>query len=69
MTGGAACLDGGARRVVQVGTDEVYGTIAVLVADRPGHDRRYSMDDSPLRGMRYRARTSTTAGLAATIRW
>ena len=69
MTGGAACLVGGARRVVQVSMDEVYGTIAVPVADRPGHDRRYSLDDSLLRGMGYRPRTSFAAGLAATIRW
>jgi len=69
VTGGAACLDGGARRVVQVSTDEVYGTIEVPVADRPGHDRRYSMDDSLLRGMGYRLRISFAARLAATVRW
>jgi len=40
---------------------------AVPVADRPGHDRRYWLDDSLLRGMGYRPRTSFAA--AATIRW
>ena len=43
--------------------------MVVAVADRPGHDRRYSLDDSLLRGMGYRPRTSFAAGLAATIRW
>lgn len=39
------------------------------VADRKGHDRRYSLDDSLLRGLGYRPRTSFADGLAATIRW
>jgi dTDP-glucose 4,6-dehydratase len=39
------------------------------VGDRKGHDRRYSLDDSLLRGMGYRPRTSFADGLAATIRW
>jgi len=37
--------------------------------DRKGHDRRYSLDDSLLRGMGYRPRTSFAAGLTAAIRW
>ena len=43
--------------------------VVVPVADRPGHDRRYSLDDSLLRGMGYRPWTSLAAELAATIRW
>ena len=43
--------------------------MVVPVADRPGHDRRYSLDDSLLRRMGYRPRTPFAAGLAATIRW
>jgi dTDP-glucose 4,6-dehydratase len=39
------------------------------VADRKGHDLRYSLDDSLLRGLGYRPRTSFADGLAATIRW
>ena len=39
------------------------------VGDRKGHDRRYSLDDSLLRGMGYRPRTSFADGLTATIRW
>src|SRR5450755_1769725 len=39
------------------------------MAGRKGHDRRYSLDDSLLRGLGYRPRTSFADGLAATIRW
>jgi dTDP-glucose 4,6-dehydratase len=39
------------------------------VADRKGHDRRYSLDDSALRGLGYAPRTPFAAGLAATVRW
>ena len=39
------------------------------VSDRPGHDRRYSLDDSLLCGMGYRPRTPFAAGLDATVRW
>jgi dTDP-glucose 4,6-dehydratase len=39
------------------------------VADRKGHDRRYSLDDSLLRGMGYRPGTPFDQGLAETVRW
>jgi dTDP-glucose 4,6-dehydratase len=39
------------------------------VADRKGHDRRYSLDDSLLRGMGYSPRISFGDGLAATVQW
>jgi dTDP-glucose 4,6-dehydratase len=39
------------------------------VEDRKGHDRRYSLDDSLLRGMGYAPRIPFSAGLAATVRW
>ncbi len=39
------------------------------VEDRKGHDRRYSLDDSLLRGMGYRPGVSFADGLAATVRW
>jgi dTDP-glucose 4,6-dehydratase len=39
------------------------------VADRLGHDRRYSLDDSRLRALGYQVRTPFEAGLAATIGW
>ncbi|GAA4631611.1 dTDP-glucose 4,6-dehydratase [Actinoallomurus vinaceus] len=39
------------------------------VADRKGHDRRYSLNDDLLRGMGYRPRIPFDAGLAATVRW
>ncbi len=39
------------------------------VADRKGHDFRYSLDDSRLRGLGYEPRTSLDAGLTGTVRW
>jgi dTDP-glucose 4,6-dehydratase len=39
------------------------------VADRKGHDRRYSLDDSRLRAMGYAPRTGFDEGIAATVRW
>jgi dTDP-glucose 4,6-dehydratase len=39
------------------------------VEDRKGHDRRYSLDDSLLRGLGYSPRIGFAGGLAATMRW
>ena len=39
------------------------------VEDRKGHDRRYSLDDSALRGLGYAPRTSFGEGLEETFRW
>jgi dTDP-glucose 4,6-dehydratase len=39
------------------------------VEDRKGHDRRYSLDDSLLRGMGFAPRIPFSQGLADTIRW
>ncbi|GAA4104482.1 dTDP-glucose 4,6-dehydratase [Nonomuraea soli] len=39
------------------------------VADRKGHDRRYSLDDSRLRAMGYEPEIGFDEGLAATVRW
>jgi dTDP-glucose 4,6-dehydratase len=39
------------------------------VEDRKGHDRRYSLDDSLLRGMGYTPRVPFPEGLRATVRW
>jgi dTDP-glucose 4,6-dehydratase len=39
------------------------------VEDRKGHDRRYSLDDSVLRGMGYAPRIPFREGLAATVGW
>lgn len=39
------------------------------VADRPGHDRRYSLSDAKLRGLGYAPRVSFEDGLAATVQW
>jgi dTDP-glucose 4,6-dehydratase len=39
------------------------------VADRKGHDRRYSLDDSLLRRMGYAPLTPFSQGLKATVQW
>ncbi len=39
------------------------------VTDRKGHDRRYSLDDSLLRGMGYAPRVPFADGLRSTVRW
>ncbi len=39
------------------------------VTDRKGHDRRYSLDDSLLRGLGYAPRVPLSQGLADTVRW
>lgn len=40
-----------------------------LVIDRPGHDRRYSIDDSKIRGIGYVEKMPFAVGLAETIEW
>ncbi|MER7481302.1 dTDP-glucose 4,6-dehydratase [Streptomyces sp. NPDC126510] len=39
------------------------------VADRKGHHRRYSLDDSKLRALGYRPRVEFAEGLRATVGW
>ncbi len=39
------------------------------VTDRPGHDRRYSIDDSKLRALGWSPETGLDGGLAATFAW
>ncbi|PYC87961.1 dTDP-glucose 4,6-dehydratase [Streptomyces tateyamensis] len=39
------------------------------VADRPAHDRRYSLDDTKLRALGYRPEVPFEAGLADTVAW
>jgi dTDP-glucose 4,6-dehydratase len=39
------------------------------VPDRKGHDRRYSLDDSLLRGLGYAPRIPFRTGLEATVQW
>jgi dTDP-glucose 4,6-dehydratase len=43
--------------------------MVVPVADRKGHDRRYSLDDSRLRSMGYAPRIPFGDGLRTTIEW
>jgi dTDP-glucose 4,6-dehydratase len=39
------------------------------VDDRPGHDRRYALDDSKLRGLGWRSQHSFVDGLSQTVEW
>jgi len=39
------------------------------VADRPGHDRRYALDTSKLRGLGWRPEVAFEDGLAAAVAW
>ena len=39
------------------------------VTDRKGHDRRYALDDSLLRGLGYAPGVGFAQGLATTMRW
>ena len=43
--------------------------MVTMVEDRKGHDRRYSLDDSVLRGAGYTPRIQFTAGLRSTVLW
>jgi len=54
------------RILKAVGADE---SAIERVADRKGHDRRYSLDDTKLRGIGYAPKTSFDDGLASTIAW
>ncbi len=47
-----------------------YAALKTFVKDRPGHDRRYAIDDSKLaRELGFAPRTTLEAGLAKTIAW
>ena len=39
------------------------------VADRPGHDRRYSVDSSKVRALGWAPETTFDAGMRATVEW
>jgi dTDP-glucose 4,6-dehydratase len=45
------------------------GTLKQYVRDRPGHDRRYALDSSRLRGLGWRPAVSFEAGMAMTVGW
>ncbi len=47
-----------------------YLDLKTFVADRPGHDRRYAIDDTKIRTeLGFSPRHDFEAGLAATVRW
>jgi dTDP-glucose 4,6-dehydratase len=55
------------RRILELtGRDE---SLIEHVADRPGHDRRYSLGSDKVRGLGWDAGTSFTDGLKRTVAW
>jgi dTDP-glucose 4,6-dehydratase len=55
------------RRILQlVGKPE---SLIKPVADRPGHDRRYSLDTSKLQALGWRPQVAFDQGLADTVQW
>jgi dTDP-glucose 4,6-dehydratase len=55
------------RRIVALtGNDE---SLIEYVADRPGHDRRYSLASEKLRALGWEARTHFAEGLEQTVAW
>jgi len=47
-----------------------YAALKTFVADRPGHDRRYAIDDDKIRGeLGWAPQKSFEEGLGATVRW
>jgi dTDP-glucose 4,6-dehydratase len=55
------------RRILELtGRDE---SLVRHVADRPGHDRRYSLDSSKLRELGWAPRRNLAEGLADTVDW
>ncbi len=47
-----------------------YRDLKTFVADRPGHDRRYAIDDTKIRGeLGWEPRHDFASGLQATVRW
>ena len=44
-------------------------TLLQSVPDRPGHDRRYAMNDAKLRALGWKPRTSFDEGLMQTVAW
>jgi dTDP-glucose 4,6-dehydratase len=56
-----------AQRIIELtGVDQ---SLLRRVDDRPGHDRRYSLDSSKLRGLGWAPARSFAEGLAETVAW
>jgi len=55
------------RRVLEL--TDASPDLVELVADRPGHDRRYSIDSSKLSALGWKPATAFDAGLAETVEW
>jgi dTDP-glucose 4,6-dehydratase len=59
-----------ANRALRAAGVESYAELKTFVADRPGHDRRYAIDDSKLRGeLGFAPRHDFESGLRRTVAW
>lgn len=67
--GGGAELTNRALTDLLLAAGEAGPEMINYVADRKGHDRRYSVDDSKLRGLGYEPRIEFAAGLTEVVRW
>ncbi len=55
------------RRILELtGRDE---SLITFVPDRPGHDRRYSIDAAKLKALGWRPKMDWDEGIARTVRW
>jgi len=59
-------IDVAEKLLVLTGADR---SLLRRVDDRPGHDRRYSLDTAKLRGLGWQPRTTFEEGLRATVEW
>ncbi len=50
-------------------TGRSYDDSVRHVTDRPGHDRRYALDDAKVRGLGWSPRVAFETGLAETVEW
>jgi len=56
-----------ARKIVElVGADE---SLITFISDRPGHDRRYSLDTGKIRKLGWKPTVDFNEGLRRTVRW
>jgi dTDP-glucose 4,6-dehydratase len=56
-----------AQRIIEL--TEADPSLLRHVEDRPGHDRRYSLDTTKLRGLGWEPRRTFEDGLAETVQW
>ena len=69
FTSGCAKSEGTASCTVSSVSDKKPASLKQFVRDRPGHDRRYSLDSTRLRAVGWTPHISFEEGLRSTIDW